>query len=447
MLLVYENRTDGIVVEWKKTVHFPPHLHEAIEVVYVTDGDIELGVGQELYHMDEGDFAIVFPNVIHHYQVFGKKENKVIYLYLDPTLFPSYYKELQIYSPKNPVVKKEQVHPDVVNAIKYLAGITEGNPMLIQAYVQMILAHVFAEMPMVDKSTVGSDDLIYNAVEYVAQNFREKVSLEKMAYDLCVSKYVLSRMFAKTFHCNFSKYVNGVRLNYAVAVCDDSRTDVEMLESAFDKLAQYQFSYEVYFTAKELLKHVIDYGEMYHLYIFDIEMPEMNGLQLAKEIRKIDAKALFVFLTGYTQYVMDVFEVITFDYISKPITVEKLESVLLKAMQYLHMIKRDFVFQFRKNQFRISCDDIVYFEKKGRQAVIHTISENFKANMTTEEIWKQLDDKVFAHIHVSYIINLGHIRAIDGDEVVMDNEERLLIARSHKQNLKEKHMEFVRRMV
>ena len=30
MLLVYENRTDGIVVEWKKTVHFPPHLHEAI---------------------------------------------------------------------------------------------------------------------------------------------------------------------------------------------------------------------------------------------------------------------------------------------------------------------------------------------------------------------------------------------------------------------------------
>ncbi len=67
-----------------------------------------------------------------------------------------------------------------------------------------------------------------------------------------------------------------------IAVCDDSRTDVEMLESAFDKLAQYQFSYEVYFTAKELLKHVIDYGEMYHLYIFDIEMPEMNGLQLQK---------------------------------------------------------------------------------------------------------------------------------------------------------------------
>ena len=85
------------------------------------------------------------------------------------------------------------MHPDVVNAIKYLAEITDGNPMLIKAYAQMILAHVFTTMPLINKSAVGRDDLIYNAVEYVAKNFRENISLEKMAYELCVSKYVLSR--------------------------------------------------------------------------------------------------------------------------------------------------------------------------------------------------------------------------------------------------------------
>ena len=154
-----------------------------------------------------------------------------------------------------------------------------------------------------------------------------------------------------------------------------------------------------------------------------------------------------MFLTSYTQYVMDVFDVITFDYISKPITVKKLESVLLKAMRYLNLIKQDFVFQFRKNHFRVSCDDILYFEKNGRQAVIHTISDTYKTNMTTEELREQLDDKVFSHIHVSYIVNLGHIRAIDGDDVVLDNGEHLLIARSQKQSLKEKHMEFMKRMV
>ena len=244
MLLVYENRNTGVSAEWKKPVHVPPHLHEAIEVVYVTDGEIELGVGQELFHMDEGDFAVVFPNVIHHYQVFGEKENKVIFLYLEPTLFPSYYRELQIYSPKNPVVKKEQVHLDVVNAIKYLTGITEGDPRMIQAYAQMILAHVFTTMPMMDKSAVGSDDLIYNAVEYVAKNFRENISLEKMAYELCVSKYV-----------------NGVRLNYAVAALEntmDSITNI-CLDCGFESQRTFNrvFKEKYKITPREYRKKII----------------------------------------------------------------------------------------------------------------------------------------------------------------------------------------------
>lgn len=232
-----------------------------------------------------------------------------------------------------------------------------------------------------------------------------------------------------------------------IAICDDSRTDVEMLEKAFDTLSSFSVEYDAYFSAEELLRYQALHQETYNIYIFDIEMPGLNGLELAKEIRKRDAKALFVFLTDYSQYVMDVFDVITFDYISKPITAQKLESVLLKAMQYLGMIKQDFVFQFRKNQFRVSCDDILYFEKKGRQAVIHTISQEYRTYMITEEIWKQLDEKVFAHIHVSYIVNLGHVRSIEGDDVVLDNDERLLIARSQKQIFKEKHMEFVKRMV
>ena len=205
MLLVYENRDKGISVEWKRVVHMPPHLHEAIEIVYVTNGNIALGVGLELYDMNEGDFAIVFPNVIHHYQVFGERENKVVFLHIDPAVLSGYLKELQTYSPENPVLKKKNMHPDVVHAII----VREGQ-----------------NMPMIDKKSLGSDDLIYNSVEYIAKNFRNEISLEKMALDLGVGKYVLSRMFAKTFHCNFNKYVNGVRLNYAVAALENKQDTI-----------------------------------------------------------------------------------------------------------------------------------------------------------------------------------------------------------------------------
>ena len=133
---MYENKQQMVSAEWKTPVHMPPHLHEAIEIVYVTEGCIELGVGQELYHMEKGNFAIVFP--------------------------------------------------DVVNAIRFLMSKNDQSQLLMKAYV--------------------------------AKNYSSRITLEKMANDLGVSKYVLSRMFAKTFLCNFSKYVNGVRLNNTVTL-------------------------------------------------------------------------------------------------------------------------------------------------------------------------------------------------------------------------------------
>lgn len=225
-LAYYENRSEGVSVEWRKTEHVPPHLHEAIEIVYVTEGTIELGVGQELYHMDTGDFAIVFPNVIHHYQAFGEETNKTIYLFVEPSLLPSYYAELQKCSPEYPIIKKEQLHMDIINTIKLIVEAKVCNQMLVQAYIQIIIAHVFSDMPMVEKNSIRSNDLIYNAVEYVAMNFRNEITLEKMAHDLGVSKYVLSRMFAKTFHCNFNKYMNGVRLNYALGALENSQASI-----------------------------------------------------------------------------------------------------------------------------------------------------------------------------------------------------------------------------
>lgn len=141
---------------------------------------------------------------------------------------------------------------------------------------------------------------------------------------------------------------------------------------------------------------------------------------------------------------MDVFKLITFDYIPKPIDGDKLRAVLDKAMDYLNMTKRNFVFQYRRNHFSISCDEILYFEKKGR---IHTNSDNYRVNMNTEEIWEQLDEKSFAHIHVSFIVNLQHVKAIEKDEVILDNMQHLLIARTQKQAFKEKHMLFLKGLV
>lgn len=236
MYPTYEIKNKGIAHEFKNAVHVPPHLHDAIEVVYVTKGSIALGVGKELYHVHEGDLGIVFPNIIHHYQVFSEEENEAIYLFLEPSLFISFLEELKLYCPEDPVIPKRNLQSDIISAVEMLTKMEDGNSIMAQAYAQMILAYVFTNVRLVEKDFVREDNLVYDAVSYVATNFRESISLEKMALDLGISKYVLSRLFAKTFHCNFNKYVNGVRLNYATSALENTNECITTLclEAGFE---------------------------------------------------------------------------------------------------------------------------------------------------------------------------------------------------------------------
>lgn len=79
----------------------------------------------------------------------------------------------------------------------------------------MILARTLPCFEMVEKNSVGSDDIIYRSVAYMAAHFREDFSLTQMAEDLGYSPYALSRVFSSTFHCNFNTYLNNIRLDYS----------------------------------------------------------------------------------------------------------------------------------------------------------------------------------------------------------------------------------------
>ena len=93
-----------------------------------------------------------------------------------------------------------------------------------------------------EKSCVGSDDLIYRTVSYISGNFRRQFSLEDMARDLGVSKYVLSRVFSKTFHRNFNQYLNDARLSYACTRLVNTSDTIlnNCLDSGFDAIKPHQ---------------------------------------------------------------------------------------------------------------------------------------------------------------------------------------------------------------
>ena len=172
MQLKYVDTKEEIIAINRKSKHIEPHLHNALEIVCVTSGALELGVGQELYHMEKGDIGFVFPDVIHHYQVLTPGVNKATYLIASPFT----------------IAKAEKVEPEVYRVINAILETEQSDITVAQAYLQIVLARCIGKLNLVEKSNVGSNDLIYQTVSYISANFKKKFSLEEMAKDLGVSK-------------------------------------------------------------------------------------------------------------------------------------------------------------------------------------------------------------------------------------------------------------------
>lgn len=226
----YEVTEREVWVMEKESVHVGPHLHRAMEFVYVTEGTLELGVEKELYHMEEGDFGIVFPEMIHHYQVFAKK-SMGCYVIAKPQVYGVWGEELFQFCPEVPVIAREEVPEEIVDALMCLKRTKDEEVAVRQAYVQILLGKSLSCLKMVEKKRPKDQDLVYEAVVYLAAHFRERVTLAQMAKELGVSSYILSRMFSGTFHKSFPQYLNDLRLSYACELLeytDHSITEICM---------------------------------------------------------------------------------------------------------------------------------------------------------------------------------------------------------------------------
>ncbi len=89
-----------------------------------------------------------------------------------------------------------------------------------------------------------------------------------------------------------------------IAVCDDNIQDIERIKRYTIRMIEYAVDYEFFTKPEELVATYMTAEQKPDMYILDIEMPGMDGLAVAKQIRTYDSKALIVFLTSYTKYMM-----------------------------------------------------------------------------------------------------------------------------------------------
>ena len=227
-----------------------------------------------------------------------------------------------------------------------------------------------------------------------------------------------------------------------IAICDDDAIILKTLGKYFGKLNDATIKYDIYNSADTLYRYVEEQGTVYDVFILDIEMQGMNGLELAQKIREKDSNCLIIFLTNYSQYVFSVFEVITFDFLRKPLEYSEFENLIKKIKRYFNITKGVFVFSYRKNSFSIPFEEIYYIEKSGRRAYLY--SKEYIFNMTLNEIWKQLDSGAFVAIYPSCIVNLFYVREIVRDELILKTGDKLFVSKKYCQEVKKRHLRFIK---
>ena len=237
MYPLYSKEEKDFELYRRKARHIGPHLHASLEIVTVTEGSLELGVGTVLYHMTEGDLAIIFPNQIHHYQVFDAAGGRMEYLIAAPSLAGNFLPLLQSKVPECPVIPAKKVHPDIRYAFQTLTGRRKKgtyDDLLRESYIQIILARALPLLTLSGQGA-GTPTLVDQVVSYVAEHFTEEIALESMAKDLLINPFALSRVFSQAFHMNFNRYINLTRLEYSkylLEETDKTITDICM-ESGF----------------------------------------------------------------------------------------------------------------------------------------------------------------------------------------------------------------------
>ncbi|MEG1847865.1 MAG: LytTR family DNA-binding domain-containing protein [Lachnospiraceae bacterium] len=229
-----------------------------------------------------------------------------------------------------------------------------------------------------------------------------------------------------------------------LAICDDSCEGIEQLERVLEALSFSMNEYDVFLNGMELLKHLKVCNPKYDLYILDLEMHKTDGMAVARSIRKMDSKVLIVFLANHLERIQEVFQVWAFDFLIKPITLERMRMVLTKANEYCQIMVPKFNFSFDRDYYVLDCSDIIYFEKEKRKVHIHAKSRQYVTYCTMHHIAEQLDASVFAPIACSYIINLAFLKELHSHEVVLENHIHLPVQRGNKNYVKEKLQEFLR---
>ena len=234
-----------------------------------------------------------------------------------------------------------------------------------------------------------------------------------------------------------------------LCICDDSPEDTTQIRALADRFVhehpELGLRTEFFSSPFDLLEHLDEKGG-FDLYLLDILMPHMKGIELARRIRERGEPAELIFLTISREYALDAFEVDASGYLVKPVGWEKFQRALVASVHRLGGAEvPSFLLRTKAGLRKILFRELVMVESFDHDRVC-TLSDHSKA-VTADTLSSLMERLSFDHRffspHRAYIINLEHITALNGPSVTLSTGRCVPVSRPKLAALKKAYMDFL----
>lgn len=214
-----------------------------------------------------------------------------------------------------------------------------------------------------------------------------------------------------------------------IAVCDDSATDREYLCAMVRRWAGergHAVQLAQYPSAESFL---FDYAgdRSVQILLLDVEMGRMDGVTMARTLRRDNDAVQIVFITGYSDYIADGYEVEALHYLMKPVDEDKLDGVLDRAADKLRKNGRTLTLELPGEIVRLPVYQIRSAEVQGNYVTIHARAD-YTVKMTLSELEARLDGSFF-RLGRSALVNLGFVARVTRTTVTLTDGSTLPLPR------------------
>lgn len=235
-----------------------------------------------------------------------------------------------------------------------------------------------------------------------------------------------------------------------VAVCDDERIVLRELEEEVREWARSEgevCSVET-FASADAFWFIWEERKDLDLLLLDIEMPGMDGMELARRLRQAEECINIIFVTGNPDYALEGYDLEAVSYIMKPVRRERLQAALGRARDRIARRAAVLVPLSGGEVERLYVSDICFLESDGHMSFVwKKDGTRLVSKMGIQQLEQELLNcsDAFFKPHRSYFINLDHVERIGKKDVRMRNQMLVPIARGKWEPLNQAYMEYFRR--